>query len=118
MPRRYKTPSKPGDPLEPTVKILRARDSGSDGCPGIDSPGAGRPHSIFSYTTCVVACFRRYPQHQHSILVAHFALGLIIVAVLANWDRISRSFFGAYKAISYLIEVLLLCKVVLIKGLA
>lgn len=111
MPRRHKTPSKAERPIEPTVKVFRARESGTDGNLGIDSPRAGRLNGILSYTNCVVACFQRYPQHQHSILISHFALGLFILSVLANWGSISRLCCGAYRAISYMIELLLLCTV-------
>lgn len=105
MPRRHKIPSKAAKLPKPTLKAIRARASGTDGSIGIDLPSAGLPNSIFSYPNFVVACFRRYPEHQQSILVSHFALGLLILSVLANWGSISRSCCPAYRAISYLIEV-------------
>lgn len=117
MPRRNKSLSKPEIPIKPAVKIFRVRDSGTDGNLGIDSPRVGRPNGILSFPNCVITCFNRYPQHQQSILVSHFAFGLIILSVLANWGRIGRSCCGAYRAVSYLIEVLLHCKVVAFRSL-
>lgn len=111
MPRRHKTPPKQGRPIEPAVRVFRARDSGTDGNLEIDSPRARRPYGIFTYPNCVVACFKRYPQYQHSILVSHFALGLLILSVLANCGSISRSCCGVYRAARYLIEIVSLCRV-------
>lgn len=111
MPRRHKIPSKQGRPIEPVARIFRARDSGTDANLEIDSPRARRPYGIFTYPNCVVACFKRYPQYQHSILVSHFALGLLILSVLANCGNFSRSCCGVYRAVTYLIEIVSLYKV-------
>ena len=108
MPKGRKTSKRSARHIEPAAKTFRSRDSGRVDIFEIGSPRAGRPTDDFAYTNRVVTCYRRYPQHRLSIVITHYALGILILSIIANWGSISRICFGAYTAISYLLEILLL----------